>query len=150
MKRLTKKIFDNDDYYVDVFKITETNWCDEDGNNKESAYTGEAINKLADYENAEEQERIVISPCKVGDICYRAIRIGGKVDICEIEYKSIKDIIYDMGLGCFGKTIFLSKNEAERALYGECHGCKYGDDRFDNPCSCPIPCENHNQYKEND
>lgn len=37
--------------------------------------------------------------------------------------------------------------EAERKLFGPCHGCIYGDDRFDNPCSCPVPCENYNQYQ---
>lgn len=49
MNKLTKKIFDKNT--VDVFDIKEMNWSDSDGRNKESAYTGKAIDRLAEYED---------------------------------------------------------------------------------------------------
>lgn len=54
-------------------------------------------------------------------------------------------------LSKIGKTVFLSEAEARKALdrvvHGPCHGCKYGDSRFDDPCSCPTPCNNYDQYE---
>lgn len=49
MNRLTKKIFDKNT--VDIFDVKELNWTDEDGGNAEGAYTGKAIDRLAEYED---------------------------------------------------------------------------------------------------
>jgi hypothetical protein len=43
--------------------------------------TGEAVNKFADYEDAEEQGRLIKLPCKEGDTIYH---IGSKYTDCTI------------------------------------------------------------------
>ena len=72
--------------------------------------------KLAAYEDAEEQGLLIKLPCKVGDTVYR------------IEYVVVKNhnFNYEVGisdrkfnlllLGEFGKTVFLTREEAESAL----------------------------------
>lgn len=142
MERLTRKIFNNDDYYVNVFKITETNWCDEDGSNKESAYTGEAINKLATYEDAEEHGKLLILPCKIEDRVYRIINkwennygccactgdFGGgdcaywineectNIDGMYGDNKIITIRFRYEHIPQYGKTVFLTRKNAEDAL----------------------------------
>lgn len=60
--------------------------------------------RLKRYEDAEQEGRLVVLPCKVGDTVY-AIN-HGKID----EATFIGD--------AFGKTIFLTRKEAEAALKG--------------------------------
>lgn len=87
----------------------------------------EAAAKLARYEDAEEQERLVILPCKIGDRLY-FISLDGKTilqrpPIVSMEIKKSSDIIfYTTDAYCWwtdkdiGKTVFLSPKEAESAL----------------------------------
>lgn len=70
--------------------------------------------KLADYllENG-----VVVLPCKVGDTVYQRDNAG------QIYESTVKNIIYDTDGIAFderavGKTIFLTKEEAEQALKG--------------------------------
>lgn len=100
-------------------------------------YLNDALEKLADYEDAEEQGLLLRLPCKVGDKVWAiaskcdADMINEEIcenisscDICpyEKEYVVFEDIItnivlFDMLLNNkFGKTIFLTKEEAEQAL----------------------------------
>lgn len=105
----------------------------------------EVINKLAAYEDAEEQGRLVILPCKVGDKFYRAIKeTYGRPDrineyVCigfyyvnfdeqglQIRaYETSDGISYGLKIDVlvsasrFGKDIFLTREEAEAALKGE-------------------------------
>ena len=94
-----------------------------------------AIEKLADYEDAEEQGRLIKSPCKVGDIIYR-VNAGAKepvikMIVLQVNYKQLREdrIIIridamndnDMGESCylledFGKNVFLTESEAEAKL----------------------------------
>ena len=60
MKRYT---FISDDYYV----IS----CEECFDDQDENYSGPAIDKLAEYENLEEEGRLVILPCKIGDTVYQ-------------------------------------------------------------------------------
>lgn len=85
--------------------------------------------KLATYEDLEEQGLLVRLPCKVGDIIFRINR-GSKRPIIELTVTQINitrksynlDVIDgDYGeLMCFkndiGKTIFLTREEAEKKL----------------------------------
>ena len=110
------------------------------------------IDKLASYEDAEEQGLLIRLPCKVGDIVWF---IGSKCDRCEEEYcygcpynrngdKRRERFLYEMTVKQFriryntiylvdtdaifasneisfnieqlGKTVFLTKAEAEQAL----------------------------------
>jgi len=57
VERLTEKRFDKN--IVDAFDVEEVNWCDENGNNKESAKTGKAIDKLSGYEDTKLQPKQV-------------------------------------------------------------------------------------------
>lgn len=87
------------------------------------------IRKLAAYEDLEEQGLLVRLPCKVGDIMFR-INKGAKNPIIELTVTQInitrrsynlEVIDRDCGeLMCFkndiGKTIFLTREEAEKKL----------------------------------
>lgn len=70
-----------------------------------------ALDKLADYEDLEEQGRLVKLPCKVGDDVYYILGIPNEtpctIDKCTFELSDINKI---------GKTLFLTKAEAESKL----------------------------------
>ena len=84
---------------------------------KESHYylVGEAIDKLAEYEDAEEQGLLLRIPCKVGDIVY----VFHTILECEYEYKvtRIRETQFEIPMiAMLGKSVFLTKAEAEKAL----------------------------------
>ena len=80
-----------------------------------------AITKLAEYENLEEQKKLLTLPCAVGD---KVFIIVGK----DISKQTVKKIIIRedsviieankriFNKICFGKTVFLTREEAEAAL----------------------------------
>lgn len=73
-----------------------------------------AVKRLAEYEDVEKQGLLVKLPCKVGDTVYQT-------DGIRIYESKIKNIIYDTtGIAfnerALGKTIFLTREEAEQAL----------------------------------
>lgn len=87
--------------------------------------------KLAEYETAEEEGRLVILPkCNIGDTVYLPIDFQNKIYTGEIEgfeYAKMRNtwvakIRTDDGETCyeafedFGKTVFFSREEAEKAL----------------------------------
>lgn len=85
--------------------------------------------KLAYYEDLEEQGRLVILPCKVGDTVYfRTYAKNATVDlgiqphevVAAKAYIVTKGEFTDVGhpLWQFGKTVFLTREEAEAALRG--------------------------------
>ena len=69
----------------------------------------QAIKKLYEYEAAEEEGRLVVLPCKVGDTVYvlRQSWNGWNIDKEKFTYRMI---------GKLGKTVFLARGEAEKAL----------------------------------
>lgn len=103
-----------------------------------------AMEKLADYEDAEEQGRLIKLPCKVGDTVYVVTSPFNVFD--DIEYdENMKDEVYESYVSSitfyecgeqyriyakatnhfigayfrecdFGKTVFLTKSEAEAKL----------------------------------
>lgn len=85
----------------------------------------EAINKLAEYEDLEEQGLLLRLPCKVGDtVYYRTNKYILPVEINEINISN-SDVIYNgYFMKCtyefdnsdFGKTVFLTQVEAEQKL----------------------------------
>lgn len=94
-------------------------------------YAGEAIDKLAEYENAEEEGRLAIFPkCNIGDTVYLPIDFQNKVYTGEIEgfeYAKMRNtwvvkIRTDDEGTCyetfddFGKTFFLDVEDAAKAL----------------------------------
>ena len=78
--------------------------CEERAN-----YEYDCIKKLAEYETAEDEGRLVVLPCKVGDIVYviRQSWNGWNIDKKKFSYAMI---------GKVGKTVFLTREEAEKAL----------------------------------
>ena len=125
MKRLTSKMFKKNTI-KDMRNIEELNWEDEDGN-KESAFCGLAIDKLAEYEDAEEKGLLIRLPCKIGDIVYH---IDNKYKDCcdcphynkddqnncdEIPCPTIVKVIYFNYpmIPYIGIDYYISKEEAE-------------------------------------
>lgn len=93
-----------------------------------------ALEKLADYEDLEEQGLLVRLPCKVGDTVYR-VNAGAKQPIIPMTVSEIHFLCYkneravrfdaigkeDMGESCYrlediGKIVFLTREEAEKKL----------------------------------
>lgn len=81
--------------------------------------------KLKDYEDAEEQDRLIKLPCKVGDTLYRLVpNLYRKyVEIKIAQFVINKNEIYfttnkgvSLSVGKIGKTIFRTKAEAEAKL----------------------------------
>ena len=98
-------------------------------------YKNLLINKLGEYEDLEEQCRLVILPCKVVDTLYRVNKGAKKpvimMRVLQLYIKQLHkdrtviriDAINDddMGESCYfleniGKTVFITKSEAEAKL----------------------------------
>ncbi len=75
-----------------------------------------AISKCAEYEDLEEQRKLLKLPCAVGDVVYTLNSLpSGTTVIGEITADAF---ICALGMleGRFGNTIFLTMEEAEAAL----------------------------------
>lgn len=89
-----------------------------------------AFEKLAEYEDLEEQGKLLKLPCKIGDEIFIPIDFQGKVHhgvIIGVEYSKMRksfvavvrtddDFLCYEKLEDFGKNVFLNKTEAEEAL----------------------------------
>ena len=94
-----------------------------DDSNKLPSY--EAIyERLRKYETAEDEGRLVALPCKVGDTVYLPNKYVGIiitfniVEFCMFkdEYAIIDDSDNEYKIEDFGKTVFLTREEAEKEL----------------------------------
>lgn len=103
---------------IELLNKKYDHFCDQCGVNKDSHYT----DNLADYllENG-----VVLLPCKVGDVVYRIYtRAWIGEDVVREVVVSENGVFYidDKGrmTSCnkFGKTVFLTREDAERALKG--------------------------------
>lgn len=93
-----------------------------------------ASEKLAEYEDLEEQGLLVRLPCKIGDTVYR-VNAGAKQPIIPMTVSEIHFLCYkneravrfdaigkeDMGESCYrlediGRIVFLTREEAEKKL----------------------------------
>ena len=78
--------------------------------------------KLKDYEDLDEQGRLIKLPCKVGDTVY--VIVGEKISVQKIQRATtdsemrIEFCTKRRGFALFdiGKTVFLTKSEAEAKL----------------------------------
>jgi hypothetical protein len=90
-----------------------------------------AIDKLARYEDAEEHGRLIVLPCKIGDTVYYIKTLQNGADTKVIEQDTVKRIIFDgidnqivisyshsFMMSDFNRLLFLSREEAEKALEG--------------------------------
>lgn len=77
----------------------------------EHKQVAEYLKKLKEYEDLEKQSRLIKLPCKVGDDVYYILGIPNEtpcvIDKCTFELSDINKI---------GKTLFLTKSEAEAKL----------------------------------
>lgn len=114
MGRLTKRSADGTAvWFVDHEKDgLELEPCE-----MEYRHSGMAIRRLAEYEDLEEQGRLLKLPCAVGDTVWQVqvISGGGRVpDKGEIHESIFRVSMYEE----IGKTIFLTTEEAEAAIKG--------------------------------
>ena len=73
------------------------------------------LEKLAEYETAEEEGRLVVLPCKVGDIVYKIMCQRDNFD--DRPYRIITSVNFRLDMADdIGKTVFLTREEAEKAL----------------------------------
>lgn len=91
------------------------------------------VEKLAEYETAEEEGRLVVLPCKVGDTVWMVHQrltstvnnVISKMTVTELRGNRLNPIWFvidgEYGRTSFhpseiGKTVFLTREEAEKAL----------------------------------
>ena len=89
-----------------------------------------SISRMVELMKADKDGRVVVLPCKVGDTVFARLNNKSKY-VCECKVKQIvvgnigfvtfapigdPEREYDVSLRGFGKTVFLSREEAEKAL----------------------------------
>lgn len=114
MERLTFEIHDRG---IFVKKSDVKAYMVED----ENMYTGNAVRKLAEYENLEEQKKLLKPPCAVGDTVYTIYsdEDGSFIEESKVEEVSTHRIWIDsmyFDYSDIGKTVFLTQEAAEAAL----------------------------------
>lgn len=127
MERLTKRDFSRITYN-ERRSIMCSSYCDNCSQGAGNCKTVKnMIEKLATYEDLEEQGLLVRLPCKVGDYLYCIV--NGKVkklkvhsfgvsdfEITDIEFKYVDGFKIVRFVGEVGKTVFLTREEAEKKL----------------------------------
>lgn len=94
----------------------------EDGYERVSVRTKnqQLIDKLAYYEDLDEQGRLVKLPCKKGDTVYKVNEVREKVEQHKVIHFEVERVDFDDYSYCFlhhfGKTVFFTKAEAEAKL----------------------------------
>lgn len=140
MERVTERLSNKNpcnDCKVDRQIGNPNRWeCECDRCDKPNDWKSECVKKLAEYETAEEEGRMMIFPCKVGDVVYVTERryynylwhtgvqkgrvYGFEYDKGWFVWVSLDDDSASSGkaykLENFAKTVFLTYEEAERAL----------------------------------
>lgn len=84
----------------------------------------DVIDKLADYEDLEEQGRLLKLPCKVGDTVYYINPDKNTINelvVYGFDIRPLQRFVYDymgarLNFNQFGKTVFLTESEAEAKL----------------------------------
>ena len=125
MERLTNKAWRN----LDPWECCgQDNYCkrgcfDEGGCNK-GCIVPKIYDKLAKYEDAKEHGRLIVLPCKIGDTVYINTPSGAtlseivdSVTKPQFRTKTVEGLRgLDFEFCDYGKTVFLSREEAEKAL----------------------------------
>lgn len=110
-----------------------TKGCEEHFSGLEMAKLHSALMELKKYQEADKDGRLVVLPCKVGDTVWTA---GSGIGVYSVKVRTffvghpsaargtdgdggiqmIRTTICDVPIKDFGKTVFLTREEAERAL----------------------------------
>ena len=130
MERLTERYKDSIVNTVLIRKCGDKlckNICDDIEYDCSKCELEKALEKLAYYEDLEEQGLLVRLPCKVGDDLYCIV--NGEVkklkvhsfgipdfEITDIEIKYVDGFKIARFVGEVGKTVFLTREEAEKKL----------------------------------
>ena len=114
MERLTERYKDSIANTVLIKECGDKlckNICDDIDYDCSKCGLEKALEKLADYEDLEEQGLLVRLPCKVGTEVYYILGIPNKtpctIDKCVFELLDVHKI---------GKSLFLTREEAEKKL----------------------------------
>lgn len=86
-----------------------------------SAALGTTPDRLHELAEADKDGRVVVLPCKVGDTVYLIVTKRAKVYMPEFSFvKKSRLTFFNMErvLQDYGKTVFLTREEAEKALEG--------------------------------
>lgn len=121
MERLTNR------EYGETSCAVYTSYCDACRNSDcHCGLVEDMIEKLADYEDLEEQDRLVILPCKIGTEVYdiawwddvqEKIVVKGKTYYRTVHKHKVTKLPFTYSdIDNFGKTVFLTKSEAEAKL----------------------------------
>ena len=89
--------------------MTEDGWLKPSYSNYS---TGRIIERLAEYEDAEEQGRLISLPCKVGDTVYHVVQ-GRIVEVSNVD---LFFLLLSVVENRFNNSVFLTKEEAEQKL----------------------------------
>lgn len=103
---------------------------DEHFSGLEMAKLYSALMKLKKYQEADKDGRLVVLPCKVGQRVFalldtdkhisecevKQIGMGNKIGFIGLEPIGARGREYGVSLNGFGKTVFLTREEAENAL----------------------------------
>ena len=103
---------------------------DEHFSGLEMAKLYSALMKLEKYQEADKDGRVVVLPCKVGQRVFalldtdkhisecevKQIGMGNKIGFIGLEPIGARGREYGVSLNGFGKTVFLTREEAEKAL----------------------------------
>ena len=104
-------------------------------------FDGIDVDRMRELAAAERDGRVVVLPCKVGDTVYALLGTDKYVSECEVKRVSMGDHIsfvaiepisargheYGVSLKGFGKTVFLTREEAEKAVAGSIDAKDEGD-----------------------
>ncbi len=124
------------EYRSPCFGCESINRCNPE---KMACSSYKALKKLAEYEELEEQGKLLKLPCAVGDIVYQLMVTGVNEDSKRLKYKMFKAKVFrfsvdsftlcfmteiidenkyhsELPLSSFGKTVFLTREEAKSAL----------------------------------
>lgn len=114
----------------DTYKRLTERYIDEQGINcvRGLAWDGEILHRLAELEDKIENGTLVELPCKVGDTVYEVFKEHKPPFIKETTIEKIvitgkgfklrlsRNSVYETAISSLGKTLFLSKAEAEKRL----------------------------------
>ena len=77
--------------------------------------TRRIIERLAEYEDLDEQGLLLRLPCKVGNIVYKIVNQRDNYD--DTVYQIVSATIFELSMiDKIGKTVFLTQEEAEQKL----------------------------------
>lgn len=112
MERLTG-FWDKEDKYIS--DATLSDYTDDNGLFPISEEgIDKVIQKLGEYEDLEEQGRLVKLPCKVGSTVYHVVQ-GRIVEVSNVD---LFFLLLSVAENRFNNSVFLTKSEAEQKLKG--------------------------------